>query len=158
MAMADRVETAGVLFPPPLLYAGGFLLGIVLDWALALPRVPRPPWVLGLGGLLLGIQAVVGFSAFRQLRRARTNVNPYKPSTAVVTAGIYRRSRNPIYLSMTMLYLGLALVLGVLGPLLLLLPVLLVMHFGVIVREERYLDRKFGLAYRDYRASVRRWL
>jgi len=156
--MADRDETAGVLLPPPLLYAGGFLLGVVLDRAFGLPRMPRPPWVLGLGGLLLGLQAVVGFSAFRALRRARTNVNPYKPSTAVVMVGVYQRSRNPIYLSMTMLYLGLALVLGVLGPLVLLLPVLLVMHFGVILREERYLDRKFGAPYRDYRAHVRRWL
>ena len=156
--MADRDETAGVFFPPPLLYAGGFVLGIFLEWAFGLPRVPRPTWVFGLGGLLLGLQAIVGVSAFRALRRARTNVNPYKPTTAVVTSGVYHRTRNPIYLSMTMLYLGLALVLGVLGPLLLLLPVLAVMHFGVILREERYLDRKFGVAYRDYRARVHRWV
>jgi len=156
--MSDRDETAGVVLPPPLLYAGCFLLGVVLDWAFTLPRLPRPGWVLALGGFCLGLQAVVGFSAFRALRRARTHVNPYKPSTAVVTSGIYRRSRNPIYLSMTLLYVGLALVLGRLGPLVLLLPGLLVLHFGVILREERYLDRKFGTPYRDYRARVRRWL
>jgi protein-S-isoprenylcysteine O-methyltransferase Ste14 len=156
--MKQRDDTAGVLLPPPLLYAGGFLLGIALDWGLSLSRLPRPPWLVAFGALLVLLQALIGFSAFRALRRAQTQVNPYKPSTAVVTSGPYQRSRNPIYLSMTLLYLGLALLLGALGPLLLLLPVLAVMQFGVIVREERYLDRKFGEAYRSYSARVRRWL
>jgi protein-S-isoprenylcysteine O-methyltransferase Ste14 len=156
--MKHRDDTAGVLLPPPLVYAGGFLLGVALDWGFSLPRLPRPPWVVVVGALLVVLQVLIGFSAFRALRRAQTQVTPYKPSTAVVTSGPYGRSRNPIYLSMTLLYLGLALLLGAVGPLLLLLPVLAVMQFGVVVREERYLDRKFGDAYRSYSARVRRWL
>ena len=156
--MKHRDDTAGVLLPPPLLFAGGFLLGVALDWGLSLPKLPRPLGVVALGALMLVLQVLIGFSAYRSLRRIRTQVNPYKPTTALVTSGPYRLSRNPIYLSMTLLYLGLAFLLGAVGPLLLLLPVLAVMEFGVVNREERYLDRKFGDAYRSYSARVRRWL
>jgi protein-S-isoprenylcysteine O-methyltransferase Ste14 len=155
--MKQRDDTAGVFLPPPLLYAGGFLLGVALDWGLSLARLPRPLWVLVLGGLLVGLQAVIGVTALRALRRARTQVNPYKPSTSVVTSGPYQRTRNPIYVSMTLLYLGLALLLGAIAPLLLLVPVLAIMHFGVVLREERYLSNKFGDTYRSYAARVRRW-
>jgi protein-S-isoprenylcysteine O-methyltransferase Ste14 len=156
--MAPREDTAGVIFPPPLIYAGGFLLGLALGWGLALQRLPLPPTLNVLGGLLLLLSVLLWFSAIRNLRRARTQVNPFKPTTALVTAGAFQRSRNPIYVAMTLLYLGLALLLGALGPLLLLLPVLAVIRFGVVAREERYLNGKFGEAYATYSRQVGRWL
>jgi len=89
--------------------------------------------------------------------RARTNIDPYKPSTALVTGGPYRFTRNPIYVAMTLLYVGAALSFRII-PALILLPVaLLLLQFGVIRREERYLEAKFGDRYREYRSSVRRW-
>ena len=89
--------------------------------------------------------------------RARTNIDPYKPATALVTGGPYRFTRNPIYVAMTLLYVGAALSFRII-PALILLPIaLLLLQFGVIRREERYLEAKFGDRYRQYRSRVRRW-
>jgi protein-S-isoprenylcysteine O-methyltransferase Ste14 len=91
------------------------------------------------------------------MRRAQTNINPLRPTTSLVTSGPYRFSRNPLSVSLVVLYLGLSLKIDTLWPLLLLLPLLIVFHFGVIQREERYLERKFGDTYRHYRSAVPRW-
>ena len=151
-------DTPGVIFPPPLIFLGGLLLGFGLNWGLSLPRLPEPPWSFAFGAPLVVLALLLGFSAVRVLRGARTNINPYKPSSAVVTSGPYRWTRNPIYASMVLIYLGLALLLGALGPLMLLVPVLTVMRFGVIAREELYLSQRFGEEYRSYTARVRRWV
>jgi len=156
--MSPKGETAGVVVPPPLLYVGGFLVGLALDWLLPLGRLPRSRFLMAVGIALLLVQLPLGVAAFRAMRRAGTQVNPYKPTTAMVTSGVFRISRNPIYLSFTLLYLGLVLLLGTVWPLCLLVPVLVVMQRGVILREEQYLEARFGEAYRRYRERVRRWL
>ena len=89
---------------------------------------------------------------------AGTNVNPSLPTTVLVVDGPFQFSRNPMYLARTLLYLGLGLLANALCVFVALLPLLVVMHHGVIKREERYLEGKFGDAYRQYRAAVRRWL
>ena len=81
-----------------------------------------------------------------------------KPTMSIVTAGPFRFTRNPLYLGVTLIYCGLALVSNTWWGFVLLVPVLLLIHFGVVAREERYLERKFGDSYRQYRASVRRYL
>ena len=109
-----------------------------------------------------GLALVAGLgllaACFLRFKAAGTNVPTWMPSTALVISGPYRFSRNPIYLALTIIYLGLALAYGSWWPIVLLAPVLIVMRFGVIGREERYLEAKFGDAYRAYRASVRRWI
>ncbi len=85
-------------------------------------------------------------------------MNPYQPTTAIVTEGPYRFTRNPIYLSLAVLYAGLAVMANALWSLLLLLAVMLIIHYAVILPEERYLEQKFGEEYRSYKAKVRRWL
>lgn len=92
------------------------------------------------------------------MESAGTNVNPSLPATTLVMTGPYAFSRNPMYVARTCLYLGLGLMVNALGILLALVPLLLVMHYGVIKREECYLEAKFGEAYRQYRSRVRRWL
>ena len=94
----------------------------------------------------------------RALSRAHTPVDPLKPTTALVTEGPFRYSRNPIYVALTLLYVGVALLINALGILLLVVPALVMLRYGVIAREEAYLTRKFGDAYRQYTAQVRRWL
>ena len=89
---------------------------------------------------------------------AGTNIRPNLPAKAIVTSGPFRFSRNPLYCSLTLLYLGLSAFLNTWWSLILLVPLLLVMHVGVVRREERYLERKFGEEYRRYRSSVRRYL
>jgi protein-S-isoprenylcysteine O-methyltransferase Ste14 len=157
IASADRPDVAGVIAPPPLIYAAAFGAGLLLDRLASLPTV-RLPGQRALGaGLLLG---GLGLSAwgFVTMRRAGTPVIPTEPTTALVSEGPFRYTRNPGYLGMAIAYKGLALTLGRFGPLLCLPGAVAVMEWGVIGREERYLERKFGPAYRAYRAAVPRWL
>jgi len=153
-------DTAGVIMRPPFLYLGGLAIGLGGDLLFDLPALPYlsaasarlPALVMGLAGF-----ALVAAAAWR-FHKAGTNVPTNRPTTALVTSGLYRFSRNPIYIGLTLVYLGVAAFFASLGALVLLPAVLLVMQFGVIRREERYLERRFGAAYRDYKARVRRWL
>ena len=92
------------------------------------------------------------------MHAAGTNVNPALPTTATVASGPFRFSRNPLYLALTLLYLGLTLAFNTWWGIVVLVPVLIIMHHGVVLREERYLEQKFGETYRQYRSKVRRYL
>jgi len=92
------------------------------------------------------------------MRRARTNVEPWKPTTAIIADGIYGISRNPIYLGMISIYLGVSCLFNSFWFLPPIILVLITMHYGVIRREEKYLERKFGGEYLNYKNSVRRWI
>jgi protein-S-isoprenylcysteine O-methyltransferase Ste14 len=98
-----------------------------------------------------------GIVGFLQFRRAGTDVRPDQPTTALVTDGIYRYSRNPLYIAQALIYAGIALAADSLWALALLVPTLIVIRYGVIAREEAYLERKFSDDYRRYKTAVRRW-
>ncbi len=150
-------DTAGVIAPPPVIYAAFLLAGFGADalWPSAvLPQGPR--YAAGTAAIALGL--VIGFAAVRQFRRHNTSFKPDEPSTALITGGPYRYTRNPIYLALSLLYAGIAIAADGPWTLALLVPLLIVMHYGVIIREERYLERKFADTYRRYKAIVRRWL
>lgn len=119
-----------------------------------LPQTPAR-WF---GVLLILISIPIGVSAVRALARAKTTFDTRKPTTAVVTDGAFRYSRNPMYLSMTLLYVGIAFLVNSPWILLLVLPLVVVIQWGVVEREERYLERKFGEEYLRYKANVRRWI
>jgi len=147
--MKDR---PGVIAPPPLLFLVFFIAGWLAGDVL-------PPYHANVAATVLAIFSAALMSwAFITMHRARTNIDPYKPATTVVTTGPFRVSRNPIYLSMNGLYVAAALRTGSMSSLVLLPVANVILHFGVIRREERYLEQKFGDAYRVYRAKVRRWL
>jgi protein-S-isoprenylcysteine O-methyltransferase Ste14 len=110
------------------------------------------------GIILMDISAALALWATFAMRRAKTTINPLRPTTSLVTSGPYRYSRNPLSVSLVILYLGLSLRLNWLWPLVLLPVLMVVFHFGVIQREERYLRRKFGDVYRDYCSAVPRWV
>jgi protein-S-isoprenylcysteine O-methyltransferase Ste14 len=148
--------TAGVVAPPPLLYAVPLAVGLLLQWWHPLPILTRSiATVVGIVCVGLGF---VGLPAVVAFRRANTSPKPWVPSTALVTAGPFRFTRNPMYLGFTLLYVGVTLWANAAWPLLFLPIVLVVMHYGVIVREEAYLARTFREEYQRYRALVRRWL
>ncbi|HEU5434628.1 MAG TPA: isoprenylcysteine carboxylmethyltransferase family protein [Thermomicrobiales bacterium] len=156
MTTGER-DNAGVIAPPPAIYGGAVLLGLLAQRIKPLPLAPR--WLarplgvlLALGSLLLG-----GWAA-RTMRRAGTPLEPWEPSTALVTDGPYRFSRNPIYLAMTLLGAGIALATNAAWVLATALAAAGVVEKGVIGREERYLARRFGERYDDYRERVGRWL
>ena len=149
--------SAGVVMRPPFLYGGGFIVVLVLRWLWPLPIVGNggPLWA-ALALSIVGVAIVV--LAARTLRAAGTNVDPLLPTTAIVTAGPYRFSRNPIYVGLTLLYLGLALTFNTWWAVIVLVPILAIMHLGVVRREERYLEQKFGEPYRQFCSRVRRYL
>ena len=152
-------DTAGVIAPPPLLFLG--TLGAALAWDhWAWPvRVPLPDVARWGAALALSAGAgVLGASAFRQLRRARTAVEPWRPTTALVTDGVFAWMRNPIYCAMGLAYIAGVVLSGSGVGVLMLAPLLLAVRHGVIGREERYLARTFGEAYRHYcLRTPRRW-
>jgi protein-S-isoprenylcysteine O-methyltransferase Ste14 len=150
-------DNAGVIAFPPALYAVTLLIGLGLSFIFPVSFLPRPI------SLLFAVFAVIGAgwfstSAFRTMTRAQTAIDPAKPATAIVSDGVFRFSRNPLYLSLTLLYIGISLLFNALWALLLLLPLLVVVQIGVIQREEVYLERKFGDEYLRYKTQVRRWL
>jgi protein-S-isoprenylcysteine O-methyltransferase Ste14 len=153
-------DHAGVRVPPPALFMGSLLLGIVLEWAFPIGILTRVSAGAryGLGAALIVAGVALMAVAMGLFRKVGTAIPPWEPTTALVTTGVYRYSRNPIYLSVVMLYVGLALLFAAAWALVLLVPALIILHYAVIRREEAYLDRRFGEAYRQYRARVRRWI
>jgi protein-S-isoprenylcysteine O-methyltransferase Ste14 len=146
-----------VLAPPPLIFAAALIPGLLLRRALPDLPLPRPARI-GLGTWLLGAGVFIAGWALGTMLRAHTPPEPTKPVTALVTEGPFRFSRNPVYSGMTVAYSGIAILANALSALLLLPAVLLIIQRGVIQREERYLERRFGAAYEEYKARVRRWL
>jgi protein-S-isoprenylcysteine O-methyltransferase Ste14 len=152
----DR-DNPGVIAPPPLIYAGALAAGLLANRLYPISFLPRPvSRALGWSAVLAGL--AIGFLGFREMKRAETNVDPYKPTTAIVEAGPYRYTRNPLYVGMTLIYAGFTARANALPAALVLPAALAVMRRGVIEREERYLERKFGDEYLQYKARVRRWL
>ena len=142
---------------PPFIYIGGLVAGLFLHWLAPLPFLPeRLAWPIGTALIAMSLMLII--TAMRALREAKTNVDVRKPTTRIVVGGPYRFSRNPIYLAMTLFSVGVAAFFNELWILFMLVPMLLVLHFGVIVREEAYLTKKFGEEYIRYQANVRRWL
>jgi len=152
----DERETARVLAPPPLIFGTALLGGLVLG--ALLERSGRARAVAsGVGALAVIGGVAIGASAIGELKRVGTNVSPFLPTTALASGGVFRYTRNPAYVGATSIYIGIAL-LARSVPAFVLLPVALaLMDSGVVDREERYLEKKFGAAYRAYRANVARW-
>ena len=154
--MLDDSDSPHVLILPPLLYLLGFAVGFILHMLAPHPIVARPlAYLLAIALLIAGIS--LGMWARLHLKRRGTAVDPRQPTTALVTDGPYRYSRNPLYLRVTLLYLSFSFFVNDVWLLAVLPLVLIVLHFGVISREERYLEAKFGDEYRTYKARVRRW-
>lgn len=157
---ANDAPVARGIARPPLLYLACLLLGLVLDRMLPLPLIlPEAAlirWTLGGGLIVVGLAIMV--AGIRNFSRAATPVRSNQPVRALVTTGIHGWSRNPIYVGMFLLYAGIGV--AALSPwvLVLALPLLVVLHYVVVAREEAYLERRFGDSYRDYKARVRRWL
>ena len=106
----------------------------------------------------MAISGLVMPFVLHQFRKARTTFDPRKRACAVVTGGPFRFSRNPAHVSLTLVYIGIGFAIDNVWVLALLVPVVAVMHYGVILREERHLEERFGENYARYKASVRRWL
>ena len=151
---------AGVIAPPPLIFAICLLVGYLAHRTLAGPSLGladlsiREPLAIGLAIIGLGFALI----AFVQFRKAGTPAEPWKATEAFVASGIYRFTRNPMYLGMAICFVAAALWLNAAFVLIALVPALVIMEWGVIRREEKYLEAKFGEPYRAYKRAVRRWI
>lgn len=156
---ADGFEDgAGVVVPPPLVFAGLLAAGVLIDrlvtgWSMELPG--SSGYVLAVTLAAAGLAFIVG--ALKLFRRAGTKPEPWKPTTAIVTTGVYQVTRNPMYVGMAALHAAVAIAFASPTGLVLLVPALLVIRLSVIAREERYLEGKFGDEYLAYKGRVRRW-
>ena len=158
MSKVDSGERgAKVRFPPPLVYLAFILLGFALRYVMLPPNADS--FIMRAAGIAI---VLAGFwliaEAWKLFKRTGQDPRPWKPSPEMVLSGPYRFTRNPIYLGMMLGLIGLAVALNSLWLLLTLAPFALVIRYGVVAREEAYLERKFGDVYRHYRARVRRWL
>ena len=151
-------ETTGVRVPPPLLYLGPLVLGLVLHRLRPVPLLPRVWLARLLGGVLTGGGVSLLAWSLATMRGAGTPPEPWKPTQRIVMRGPFRYTRNPIYAAFTAISLGVAGLANALWPVLLLPAAVLAIRRGVIDREERYLERQFGEEYLRYKARVRRWL
>jgi protein-S-isoprenylcysteine O-methyltransferase Ste14 len=153
-------DTASVIAPPPLIALATLIIGVAGDWLLplnVLASVLNWPARIGIGAVLLlggGALVVAGEQAFKQVG---TNVPPWRPALALATTGIYAHLRNPMYVGAMLMLAGIAAALASDWLVILLVPTALVLHFGVVRREERYLEAKFGEDYRRYKANVPRY-
>jgi len=158
--MVTNKDTPGVIAPPPLIATVTVVLGLLLDRVLPayLLATVLTFWERVVIGALLAIAGgALALAAERRFKAAGTNVPPWKPALHLATSGIYTRLRNPMYVGLMLLVAGIGLAFGSDWTLVLLVPTALVLHYGVVLREERYLEAKFGEEYRRYMTSVPRW-
>ncbi len=155
--MTAPADHARVIAPPPLIAAAAVLVGLGLRLLWPAPLWPWPHRWVPLAACSAGVLLLAPAAALT-MARARTAIVPHHRTTALVTSGPFRLTRNPLYLSLGLLLAGVAVAVNSLALALAIIPWAAVMRWGVIGREERYLEAKFGDDYRAYCRRVRRWL
>ena len=153
---ADR-KGAGVKFPPPLIFLCAVLAGYAMHYILPL-NIGDAGGTLIAGSVLMVAVLVIIIIAALSFRRVKTHLEPWKPTSTIVTSGIFSVSRNPIYLALCFANIGIGLILNSWWVLLSFIPAAILVYLFAIRLEERYLQRKFGEEYLAYKARVRRWL
>lgn len=153
----DSQKTSGIHFPPPFLYVGVLLLGLLLEKLIPVAPLPRT-FSRSLAAVLLMPAIGLLLWSLGLFLKARTSPLPMRPTTSLVFSGPYRWTRNPMYLAMLLLYIGVALLFDIFWALVLIPLIMLLVVRLVIQREEQYLEARFGDEYRQYRRRVRRWI
>lgn len=156
--MTESKVNAGIRIPAPILTLIHVTMAILLGWLVPLP-IPAPMFIKGLGFGLAAFGFVLGVLALREFRRAHTTTSDSKkPAQNLITSGVYRYTRNPIYLGFVLILIGLPLNMGIYWGFVLAWPLVTFINNMVIKHEEAYLEKKFKEQYTDYESRVRRWL
>ena len=158
--MDRAADIPGVIAPPPLIAVVVVGLGLALDflWPAFGVAASLSLWLrIGIGALVAIAGGMLALAAERRFKAVGTNVPPWKPTLHLAAGGVYERLRNPMYVGLLLLAGGVGFAFASSWTLMLLVPMALLLHYGVVLREERYLEAKFGDDYRRYRARVPRW-
>ena len=151
-------DNPGVIaFPPLILLASAVISALVHFFVIRLPIMSYSACLV-CGIALVVLAPTLALSAVVTMKKAGTNVNPAEPALTIVRSGPYRLTRNPMYLALCLLQVALGFFLNDWITLLFVVPLTVIMHYGVILREERYLTAKFGEPYLELKRAVRRWL
>ena len=156
--MAESADTSNAIVRPPIAWAVAIIVGLGAGWLYPLSFVPASVPRFWIGGGLFGFAFALAIWAIRTIRGAGTRIETNKPTTVIVTNGPFRFTRNPVYIGMLLGQTGVAIGFDNLWVLAMLVPFYLVIRYGVVAREEAYLERKFGAVYLGYKSRVRRWL
>ncbi len=150
-------DKADIIALPPIIFGAFVVLGLAANrlWPVPLPSSGFWRWI---GIVLIVTSLVIAGFAVRTMKRAKTDVSPHRPTTAIVRDGPFGYTRNPLYLSLVLIFVGISACIDSLTMLVFAIPFAIILNMGVIVPEERYLERKFGDGYRTYKDTVRRWL
>lgn len=151
--MSTQPSNSGVRIFPPAIHLGAIALGFLLQWAVPIPmfgmRIP--------GRILIAFALALMVWSIIVMARAGTTPNPTRPTTALLTTGPFRLTRNPMYLAWELIVIGVGLAANAPWVILMAIPAAILTRRLVIDKEERYLDTTFGSEYRDYKSRVRRW-
>ena len=153
----DDKRGPGLRFPPPLLPVGLIAAAWLLQQWAPLPISANPQLRLA-GIVLVAVAFLLAIVALVHFLRAKTHVEPWHPTSTIIQSGIYRYSRNPIYLAFCIAAIGAALIMDSWWGLIAVAPLVYLLQVLVIRKEETYLEAKFGEPYLDYKRRVRRWL
>ena len=156
--MTETRDSSNAIVRPPIAWALAFLAGLAIDWLYPLPWIPATWPNVWIGAAVFVAAFALAVWSIVTIRRAGTAVETVKPTTAIVADGPYRLTRNPIYMGMLLGLIGLAVGFNSLWILVALVPFYVIIRYGVVAREEAYLERKFGSMYLDFKSRVRRWL
>ena len=155
--MTDPKNGPGIRIPPPLIYLTGFLFAYAMDRLYPIPMFGGTLSV-SLAMIFLLPSAILGLWSLFKFWQANTTLRPDRPSSVFVIVGPYRITRNPMYLSLTLLYIGLGFSLNIAWAFIFLPVIIFIMNSYVIRREELYLETRFDEQYRVYKNQIRRWL
>lgn len=150
-------DNPGVIVPPPLLLLTFIVLGYALNQAYPLPVLDRPLNTI-ISAIFFAYAALTAGLAYYYMKKSGTNISTRKPSNTIVTVSVYSYTRNPIYLSMIIVLIAFALYFNSLWSIIVIPFFILIIQKGVIEREEKYLEKKFGDEYLNYKKRVRRWI
>jgi len=154
----DETDNAGVIAFPPLIWLIGAVISALVHFFLIQLPIMSDRGYLVCGIVLIILAPALALSAVVTMKKGGTNVNPSQPALTIVRGGPYRFTRNPMYIALCLLQVALGFFLNDWITLLFVVPLALILHYGVILREERYLTAKFGEPYLDLKREVRRWL
>ena len=151
-------DNPGIVAFPPLIWLVGAVISALLHFFVIRLPIMSYSACLVCGIALVVLAPALALSALVTMKKAGTNVNPAEPAITIVRGGPFRFTRNPMYLALCLLQVALGFFLNDWITLLFVVPLALIMHYGVILREERYLTAKFGEPYLELKRAVRRWL